>query len=359
MLRNRRKPVIALARHALRYLLGIVALVQASGTVAADGSSIDNGLSSRCLQILTSALVGEEFWPAMHAAEGLTIAGHAAEVQAAFVPRLAKEQDDRRRCGLARELVRSGARNKTAEILGVLAKPDSYGHTHAAESLYKIGEIGDGRLLHRAMAAESNVPLRIMAAAALARQGSPDALQFLRDQLSAVDRQAKQLAVWAFARLGDNSDTPALLGILREDSDPITRGNAAAALAMRGDESGREALIADLDDANPEIRSYAAEIAGHSRATILVSRLVQLLDDPNLDVRVRSAGALLEMCRGGNTYRNNGQRVLRNAPTACRRNSAAAAPPQVAIHYRRRAPHLSHGICRTSGQVSRHDGKPD
>lgn len=349
---NPRKPAIALAKNTVRYVLIFVVLLGTSTTTVADDSFLDKDLSNRCLRVLRSALVGDEFWPAMHAAEALTVAGHTAEVQTALTPRLLREQDDRCRCGLARELVRSGDRSKTVEILAVLAKPESYGHTHAAESLYKVGEVGDGQLLRKAMATESNVPLRIMAAAALARQGNRDAAQFLRCQLSADGREPKQLAVWALARLGNLSDIPALRSILRTDADAVTRGNAAAALAMLGDEVGRKALAGDLDHSDPEIRSNAAEIAGHCRATNLASHLARLLDDPNLDVRVRAAGALLEISQGQRACRGDDQ----HAPS---KSLPRLAPIRISFQPCRRVARSSHRTCGTIWQSSWQDANPD
>ena len=91
----------------------------------------------------------DDFWPAVHAAEALTIGGAGREVLANFGPRLEQETDDQRRCGLARELVRAGDYARLSVLLDVLAKDDAHGHTHAAESLFKVGEVGDGRMLRR------------------------------------------------------------------------------------------------------------------------------------------------------------------------------------------------------------------
>src|SRR5207302_380893 len=71
----------------------------------------------RCLEVLRQALKGDEFWPAMHAAEALTQAGHGDEIRAALAGRLKTERDARKRCGLARELVRAGDRASVAVLL--------------------------------------------------------------------------------------------------------------------------------------------------------------------------------------------------------------------------------------------------
>src|SRR5262249_59020324 len=104
-------------------------------------------LRRRCLDVLRQALKGDEFWPAMHAAEALTQAGQGAEVRTALADRLKTERDPRMRCGLARELVRAVDRTRVAVLLEILGEPERRAQVHAADSLYTVAEIGDRELL--------------------------------------------------------------------------------------------------------------------------------------------------------------------------------------------------------------------
>ena len=97
---------------------------------------LDASLRERCLAVLRAGFKSDEFWPAMHAAEALTLAGQNAEVLAAIGSRTAG--DDQQACGLAREAVRAGDRSKISVLLDILQKAGSNGHTHAAESLFKV-----------------------------------------------------------------------------------------------------------------------------------------------------------------------------------------------------------------------------
>ncbi|HAH48796.1 MAG TPA: sialidase, partial [Planctomycetaceae bacterium] len=56
----------------------------------------------RCLEVLREAINSDEFWPSMHAAEALTLAGKGDEVRQIIAPQLKTEKDDQHRCGLAR-----------------------------------------------------------------------------------------------------------------------------------------------------------------------------------------------------------------------------------------------------------------
>src|SRR5262249_9660999 len=163
-----------------------------------------------------------EFWPSMHAAEALTVAGHGDEVRKVLEPKLQTERDDQKRCGLARELTRAGDRSKTVLLLDILAKNDPHGHVHAAESLYKIGEIGHGRLLRKAMAQDKDLSLQGMAAAALARCGSPAALAVLRSQAKNDKPEVSYVAAWVLGRLGDKSDLPQLRANVARTKDPMS-----------------------------------------------------------------------------------------------------------------------------------------
>ncbi|HSG71657.1 MAG TPA: hypothetical protein VLA12_14645, partial [Planctomycetaceae bacterium] len=108
--------------------------------------------TDKCLKILREGLRSDEFWPAIHAAEGLTLGGYGSEVIEFLQPKVDSETDDQRRCGLARELVRAGKKQYAQVMYDILAGDDPYGHIHAAESLYKVFRIGDGVAMRKAFA---------------------------------------------------------------------------------------------------------------------------------------------------------------------------------------------------------------
>lgn len=253
-------------------------------------------IRSKCLATLREGLKSEEFWPSMHAAEALTLAGEAEQVRRSLRPRVASEGDAQRRCGLARELVRAGDKSVLQILFDVLESPDPYGHVHAAESLFKVSEVGDGQKLREA-ARSTNVKLRLMAAAALARCGSPSALASVRAPLQGPDREAAQIAAWILAQIGSAEDTKPLRGRLEQESDPLKRAYIINALATLGDADGRKRLLDNLGHTDGAVRTYSAEFAGHARLTGAADKLIGLLDDPVTDVRVRAAQSLLVLAQ--------------------------------------------------------------
>lgn len=254
-------------------------------------------LRTRCVEILRAGFQSNEFWPSMHAAEALTVGGYGDEVITALLKRQPTISDDQQRCGIARELVRAGDRSHAAVMLGILAKEDDYAHTHAAESLYKVLEIGDGKLLRKALANNENPIFQLMAAAALARSGNPRALGLIRNQLVVGNGDARGIAAWILARIGDSSDIPQLKANLKREDDPVKSSYFVNALAALGNEEGRRMVEKNLGHESPAIRTYAAVFSGDARMTGVAPQLEKLLDDPGLDVRIRAAQSLLTLAQ--------------------------------------------------------------
>src|SRR3954451_6830628 len=185
---------LALAAVTLACVFGPTALARADGPVEIETLGLDDATRARCLAVLREGLNSDEFWPSMHAAEALTLDDHGAEVRALLGPKLRGEADDQHRCGLARELVRAGDLTRVQVLLDVLASPNPHGHVHACESLFKVREVGDGILLRRALARTDSPRLAIMAAAALARWGHPEAPALLRRFVLDEDGETARIA---------------------------------------------------------------------------------------------------------------------------------------------------------------------
>ena len=131
-----------------RLLLAVAAVSVSSPLTLADDARTSIGLTpqqiERCRQVLEEGLRSEEFWPSIHAAEGLSIGGFGETVRRYLEPKLKTKLDDQQRCGVSRELMRAGNRQRAKIMLDILAGKADFGHIHAAESLYKLEEIGDG-----------------------------------------------------------------------------------------------------------------------------------------------------------------------------------------------------------------------
>ena len=270
----------------------IVPLVAISSGCTEHTFPLDAETEVRALAVLREGLDDDGFWPSIHAAEGLILAGYADEVRPRLEAKLLEETDDQRRCGLARELVRAGDSSKIQVLADVLAGDDDYAHVHAAEGLYKVAEIGDRDAMLRAFASD-NAVLHLMAAGALTRQGDPEALESIRTMYSAGDESALRIAAWLLGRVGTKDDIPLLNSRLDDAPDERARAYILHAMAALGDADGIKALAANLKSENLAIRTYAAAFAQDARAVSLIPRLIEMLDDPHPDARYRAAQTLL------------------------------------------------------------------
>lgn len=286
--------------NAVHLVLAICIGLATVGTVnafAAEPIELDAATRTRCLEILRAGLRSDAFWPSMHAAEALTVGGYGDEVTEFLATSLDREQDDQHRCGIARELVRAGDRSKAAVLLEILAGDDPYGHVHAAESLFKVGELGDGVAMRNAFEQTENIRLRVMAAAALGRAGNKQALVVLREILRHDDPQYYHLAAWVLGRIGGPEDIPQLRKNVERASDDYIRAYQQHSLAALGDPQGLEALTRNLSSKDAGVRTYAAVFASDAGATHLKPQLIALLDDSEVDVRIRAAQSLLFMAK--------------------------------------------------------------
>ena len=285
-----------------RLILAVAALAASSPLMLAADARTSIELTpqqiERCRQILEEGLRSDEFWPSIHAAEGLSIGGFGETVRRHLEPKLSTKLDDQQRCGVSRELMRAGNRQRGKLMLDILAGKADFGHVHAAESLYKLEEIGDGVAMRKAFAQKKNLRLRVMAAAALARCGNPDAMKFLRTEvINHKDPEVYKLAAWILGRIGDGSDIVLLKRHLKRCPDELTRAYFQNSLATLGDKAGLAALAKSLSGDDPAVRTYGATFAGDARAFGMKTALLRMLDDPHADARYRAAQSLLDLMR--------------------------------------------------------------
>ncbi len=264
---------------------------------------LDPKVKARCLAVLREGLSGandaadEKFWPAIHAAEGLTLAGYGNEVRNFLEPKLATEKNDQHRCGLARELVRAGDTSFISVLGGILGGEDPHGHIHAAESLYKIRQIANPEAMAKAFAQTEVGNLRLMAAAALARQSDETALAAIGEAFTKDDPDNLRLGAWLLGRLGDKSDIPRLRARLGDAPDEAIRAYMEHSIANLGDPDAINILTKNLASKDSSIRTFAATFAGEIGAVSLAPQLIKQLDDEHPDARYRAAQTLLLLGR--------------------------------------------------------------
>ena len=223
------------------------------GEGAGAGRELDEATRGRCLAVLRAGLGSEEFWPAMHAAEALSLAGHGAEVRAAIAPRLATETDDQRRCGLARELVTGRRpRRPCGSCSTSWRNPTPTATSTPARASSRSGRSATACCSGAALAGADQPGLEIMAAAALARWGNPEALGFdpqVRDREGRRDGPDRSLGPGPNRR----PIRPRRAAGGREAVRRPARPGPTSSTRWRrlGDAEGRDALVRNLGHADP------------------------------------------------------------------------------------------------------------
>ncbi len=278
-------------------LVGLLCLLFMNGCVTGR-TKLDASTNKLCLEVLREGLRSDEFWPSIHAAEGLTLGGYGREVRTYLEPKLKTEKDDQHRCGLARELVRAGDKDKLKIMIGILEGKDDYGHVHAAESLYKVGGAGKTKPMRAAFAQKKNIRLQLMAAAAMGKVGDAEAMSFLRARMrNEKDPKLYTVAAWILGRIGGKADIDLIRSRLADAPDALSKAYLNHAMAALGDPQGQAALTSNMRSDDPGIRVFAAVFASDAGMSGMKPQLIKLLKDDALDVRIRAAQSLLVLSR--------------------------------------------------------------
>ena len=135
---------------------------------------------------------------------------------------------------------------------------------------------------------------RAFAAELLGRVGSAKAVPALLETVQATqteDSDVREIALRALARIADPQAVGPLL-IALANAEPWLAPRIADILARHGD-AAVDPLLAVLNDStHPTARAWAANVLGEVRAPRAFPVLVRSLDDPNDEVRAKTAAAL-------------------------------------------------------------------
>jgi len=138
----------------------------------------------------------------------------------------------------------------------------------AAWALGEIGGTGGAPALTRALA-DRDATVRRQVTWALGQLDEPSPPQLV-GALKDADAEVRATAAWALGEHGDADSVGGAAAALSEaarDSDHNVRRAAIWALGNAGGAAGRDALIAALQDQDPELRQAAARALGGNHAS--------------------------------------------------------------------------------------------
>lgn len=159
----------------------------------------------------------------------------------------------------------------------------------ARTAITALGGIQDDRIVKPLLAALPDPDLRQAAILALGEIRDPRAVEPLISFLDQTDTETRQLATLALGKIGDSRAVAPLAGALQ--TWEVERASAGEALAMIGGEAVTK-LMELMDDPNPAVRATAARSLGAINNSRSVQRLCAASDDPEESVRKNAALAL-------------------------------------------------------------------
>jgi len=134
-------------------------------------------------------------------------------------------------------------------------------------------------------------PVRRRVVEELGRSGEPDAVTPLLVAVADESWPVRQAAAEALVAFDEDALLPRLETALRNDEDAAMRNAAMEIYVKLGPRTG-EALLRLLDDADEEVRNFAAVMLGARRERRAVDRLIAALGDADVNVRHAAAASL-------------------------------------------------------------------
>ena len=136
-----------------------------------------------------------------------------------------------------------------------------------------------------------------MAAGAITRFSDEQAMAYLKKCLVSSEPSERRLASFILADFREETDVvPLLLKSLELSAgDPSGISMCHNVLAVHGNPIGVAGMKQGLASEDAGTRAMSAYFEGEAQLTSAADTLVSLLDDPDLDVRVRAAHSLLLM----------------------------------------------------------------
>ncbi len=286
--------------------LAVVLATMSLPILAEPSASLTPELRARAVEILQSALRDEERWIKVHAAEALLADGYPEGVRETFEAELAsKGQEPEYRIGIWRVLARAtGDEQWVSSIVKAFLDTQGPDRLHAMETLAKLGYVipEEERKTFEDAAASKDGPIAAFACCALARSGAAGAEDSLARLLSAPEPRTRLCAAYALRHL--DHVAPATLERLvstaeHEAADSSARAYMMSAAWLLGDQDdGYRNVLTDYARTGAKAdRCEAAAAFGAMGATEDLPLLVEMLDNPETDVRVNAAHAILRIAR--------------------------------------------------------------
>jgi HEAT repeat protein len=229
-----------------------------------------------------------------------------------------------RRRGLMEDLEEMGARDTllSFEALAEFALKDPAPEVRlpAVRTLWEFDTPSLVTPLLRLLEKDESLEVRAAAATGLGRfvylgeveQISPDRLRRIEEALLKITRgqEPENLQQRALESLGYSSrdEVPELIRTAYRSTDPTWTAAALKAMGRSANERWSKMVVSKLEDTFPVVRTEAARAAGELEIKLARQQLLDLLEDPDWDVRKASIWSLSQI--GGEGVRTTLERMF-------------------------------------------------
>lgn len=133
----------------------------------------------------------------------------------------------------------------------------------------------------------------VQVAEAIVTLGGADTIDAIRAAAFSQFDEVRVIAINTLGRLQDRRFEEAFVEMLKADNPIEVKISAAGTLARFGRGEGTEIVLQSAESRNSVIRAQSAYVLGLFRNQVAMNKLARMLDDPDEQVRISAAAAIL------------------------------------------------------------------
>lgn len=246
-----------------------------------------------CIDVLKEALLEGEDVLSFEAARVLTQNGYGFEIVTPYLDWLENEENAVKRAQIATELLRAQIGDVIVDLHDILLQQDPVAIEFAVKGIYEASDRANSELLTLVRDSIGTPKAKFYAQATLDQFKGENTILKLARTAFAADSLLKLEAVTYIGMYGSAEDIPGLLAFRDQIENDADRLEVTGALAILGYANARQDILNLLKTRDAVRRARAAYFAGQAWMVDESARLYALLEDPDMEVRIRAAESLL------------------------------------------------------------------
>ncbi len=264
----------------------------------------ENPLEQICIETLENCLTEKKSTVINHAGEALTFAGKTDGLEQIFIEMLNKPESDKETADLqkimaARAMYKLGKKEYIKYALEVLNDPNSPRRHTAAETLGKLRYDKAHDQIKKAISeVKDNPAMWAYGTGAMAMCGDKQAIkEMLEKGFSSPVENVRRITANDLSKIRLPQALPLIKKMTTEEKSQLLRVDAAGSLLCYNDFTALNVLKEGMKSPDPSIRKHSIRLFKMVDDPVYISLLKPFLNDPNPDVRIRTAEAILHIMK--------------------------------------------------------------